>query len=1587
MANPIITRIQVENNDVVSFLNGTTPPYTYVRSMSQILPQNPTYISYRYDSITISQVGGEAFTFTVYTITQVGGNSFTALNFQDPATAVQAKTVEIYRLLVTSIFKGCCECGNTEPECSIQYTYGNSGISGQFDYTFGYPGLIRFSYTTGNNQDFSNFFPIVQDGSWVFLFSKTDPTVYAILQLSNFQNAGGACSFDAIELNANGTPFVEGTQFCVDFTSVGGSLVQGWQDTLNINPNLNQDNTVDGGGYDFVFDNNSSFTINGPGGSFEVDAFGPSMNAGSQQILVTAGYIDINTPAIGSASPGWVLTLTASGHVEYAPAATGTVSSVGVSAGTGISASVANPTTTPVITITNTAPDQIVSITGGTGISTSGTYPNFTITNTAPGVTYTVDNGLSPQTTPTSNPNNFQLGGTLVKDTLIDTASQYLKVSGALASSNGLFRVEATGSAPFHAAAYFRMNTSGVAVWATSDGTGVYGTGNGAGVEGISAAGFGGNFQSTSSPGVNAVSVTNVAIKLSNSAATGNDVQPISSAFRLTSGTSTDGIGLSYDLYVQDASNLTSITNKIISKWTTANSSTRTSQFEIQGVNSAAAPATYFTLKGTGQLQLNNYITSTAFASASGSSIGVLNVDNTGNLFVGTAGSTGTVTSVGLSMPSAFTVTNSPVISSGTLTVTGSGTSAQYIDGTGALRTFPTIPSPNVYTVNNGLTESPSNNFQLGGTLLTTTTIVSNNYPLRITGNVPQSAGASFYVENTDPGYFHGAIHGKATGSYGSTAIYGETDDGTGVTGSSTNGVAFVGTSVNNYAGSFSTFNYFAAVFARKASSGSTVSPTLLIQNESTSAISNGIGGSIMYQVQANGGADFSHELVSKWTDATYATRTSQFEIKGQKNATGLQTYLTVKGGGQLQLNNYTTSTAFASASGSSVGVLNVDNAGNVFVGTGGGTGSVSSVGLSMPSAFTVTNSPVTTLGTLTVTGAGTTAQYVRGDGTLGIFPSQGGGGGGTVYYLNGNTAQGTFGGVAMKQLSRAAGTGAAANFTGNVNGAAIATFITDAGDPNQLTIPPGIWVFECYLSESGGGSAHAEIQAVVEKWDGSTITVISTGALEQITNGNVKDLYQFGVTIPTGTTLALTDRIVVQIKIANTNGKTVTLYTEDSNVCSVTTTFANGIASLNGLTATAQTFQNDTNVTITSSGSVHTLGWSGQLSTSRGGTGLGSIGTSLQYLRVNSGATGLEYATFPTIPSVTPSALTETDDTNVTLTLGGSPSTALLQPVSLTLGWTGQLSTSRGGTGLGSIGTSLQYLRVNSGATGLEYATLPTIPTVTPSALTKTDDTNVTLTLGGSPSTALLQATSLTLGWTGQLAVSRGGTGLSSLGTANQLIRVNSGATALEYFTPNYLTSAVTSVSGTGTAFGLTLTGTVTSTGSLTLGGTLAVPVANITATGTPSSTTYLRGDGSWSSITGGSQVVLASDYNNTTTTGYEDVTGLSFAVTNGKTYKWRATIAYTSPSTASLSINGPTTTFNRYRFTLANGGTGNAVSNQTSYNQPASNTTIISGVGTADGILKMSASGTVTIRVRASTVAGITILAGSILEYEEVL
>lgn len=132
-----------------------------------------------------------------------------------------------------------------------------------------------------------------------------------------------------------------------------------------------------------------------------------------------------------------------------------------------------------------------------------------------------------------------------------------------------------------------------------------------------------------------------------------------------------------------------------------------------------------------------------------------------------------------------------------------------------------------------------------------------------------------------------------------------------------------------------------------------------------------------------------------------------------------------------------------------------------------------------------------------------------------------------------------------------------------------------------------------------------------------------------------------------------------------------------------------------------------------------------------------------------------------------------------------------------------------------GNITTTRQFLSqtgTGSASAAPAWATIAGSD-ITGAALTSSNDTNVTITLGGTPATSLLRAASLTLGWTGTLAVSRGGTGLGSLGTANQLIRVNAGATALEYFTPTYLTANQS----------ITLSGDVTGTGTTAITTTIA--------------------------------------------------------------------------------------------------------------------------------------------------------------------
>ena len=427
------------------------------------------------------------------------------------------------------------------------------------------------------------------------------------------------------------------------------------------------------------------------------------------------------------------------------------------------------------------------------------------------------------------------------------------------------------------------------------------------------------------------------------------------------------------------------------------------------------------------------------------------------------------LTSVGVSMPAAFTVTNSPLTSNGTIAITGSGNTLQYIDGTGALQTFPSLTGFVPYT---GATGSVN----LGAYSLTATSLIKNGGTsgqfLKADGSVDSSA----YI-------VLGSLSASAPLSY------------------------------NNLTGAFSI----------------TQSGTV--------------------------------------TDG-YLSSTDWNTFNSKQGALTLTT--TGSSGASTLIGN----------------TLNIPQYTDQFVGT------VTSVGLSMPSAFSVSNSPVTSSGTLTVVGAGLASQYVRGDGTLADFPSSGGGGGSSVsYYLNGSVSQGTIGGVAYRELSKVPILGAGTDISINANGY-IASFITDAGDPNLLEIPAGNWNFETYFSASSvGGSPTFYVE--LYKYNGVTFTLIASNSAtpELIAFGTNIQPYFSALAVPQ-TTLLATDRLAVRYYVVH-SGRTITLHTENGHLCQIITTFTTGLTALNGLTTQVQYFSTGTSgadFNISSAVATHTF-------------------------------------------------------------------------------------------------------------------------------------------------------------------------------------------------------------------------------------------------------------------------------------------------------------------------------------------------------------------------------------------------------------
>lgn len=140
----------------------------------------------------------------------------------------------------------------------------------------------------------------------------------------------------------------------------------------------------------------TDFTITSSGNTHTFNL--PTASASNRGLLSTTDWSTFNNKQ-ATISATWPVVLTGTtlsfgglstssnptiGHIPYfsgvntfSSVATGTVAS-----GAGISVTAGQSIIGSGLTITNTAPDQTVTLNNGTGISVSGTYPTFTITNT-----------------------------------------------------------------------------------------------------------------------------------------------------------------------------------------------------------------------------------------------------------------------------------------------------------------------------------------------------------------------------------------------------------------------------------------------------------------------------------------------------------------------------------------------------------------------------------------------------------------------------------------------------------------------------------------------------------------------------------------------------------------------------------------------------------------------------------------------------------------------------------------------------------------------------------------------------------------------------------------------------------------------------------------------------------------------------------------------------------------------------------------------------------------------------------------------------------------------------------------------------
>ena len=291
------------------------------------------------------------------------------------------------------------------------------------------------------------------------------------------------------------------------------------------------------------------------------------------------------------------------------------------------------------------------------------------------------------------------------------------------------------------------------------------------------------------------------------------------------------------------------------------------------------------------------------------------------------------------------------------------------------------------------------------------------------------------------------------------------------------------------------------------------------------------------------------------------------------------------------------------------------------------GVGTVTSVGISAPAMFTVSGSPVTGAGTLTLSYSGT------------ALPITSGGTGLTALGTAGQVLRVNSGGTALEY--------GAVTGTGDVVGPASST-------NGQLPVFSGVTgklITNSTLSGILKGTTGVVSAAVA-----GTDYIVPGGALGTPSSGNL--INTTGLPITTGVSGLGTGIATALGQSVGTAGAPVLFNGALGTPTTATLTNATGLPITTGVSGLGTGVSTALGLTVGTTGGVVlyegdagtpssiglanatglplATGVTGTLNYSNGGTGLSALGTANQYLRVNGSATGLEYATLSSFGDVT---------------------------------------------------------------------------------------------------------------------------------------------------------------------------------------------------------------------------------------------------------------------------------------------------------------------------------------------------------------